>query len=73
MNEIDLDDTTLNVLTVSEIEVYNCLKDLNPSKASGHHDISTWVLKDYAIILSLPVMKILYRAFGECKLPKSWK
>ena len=33
MNEID--DTTLSVLTVSEIEVYNCLKSLNPSKANG--------------------------------------
>ena len=37
MNQID--DTTLNVLTVSEIEVYNCLKALNPSKASGPDDI----------------------------------
>ena len=57
MNEID--DTTLNVLTVSEIQAYNCFKALNPSKASGPDDIQSWVLKDYAILLSLPVMKIL--------------
>ena len=63
MNEID--DTTLNVLTVSEIEVYNCLKALNPSKACGPDDIPSWVLKDYAILLSLPVMKILNCSFRE--------
>ena len=57
MNEID--DTTLNVLTVSEIEVYNCLKALNPSKASGPDDIPSWVLKDYMILLSLPVYENL--------------
>ena len=68
MNEID--DTTLNVLTVSEIEVYNCLKALNPSKASGPDDIPSWVL---AILLTLPFMKILDCSFRECKLPKSWK
>ena len=43
MNEID--DTTLSVLTVSEIEVYNCLKSLNPSKANGPDDIPFGSLK----------------------------
>ena len=71
MNEID--DTTLSVLTVSEIEVYNCLKSLNPSKANGPDDIPSWVLKNYAILLSLPVMEIINCSFRERKLPKSWK
>ena len=49
MNEIN--NTTLNVLTVSEIEVYNCLKAFNPSKACGPDDIPSWVLKDFRCLL----------------------
>ena len=60
MNEID--DTTLNVFAdiEKEIEVYNCLKTLNPSKASGPDDIG-------ASIGSLKIM----RSFCRCLLWKS--
>ena len=37
-----------NMLTVSEYEVYRCLKSLDSSKSTGPDDITSWVLKENA-------------------------
>ena len=66
-------DSTSNSLTVTELEVWKCLSSLNPWKSSGPDDFPSWVLKEYSIILSLPVMKILNSSYVENKLPPIWK
>ena len=49
-----------NVLTVSELDVWNCFNSLNPWKSGGPDNIyPVLVFKEYAMILSLPVMKII--------------
>ena len=58
---------------VTELEVWKCLSSLNPWKSSGPDDFSSWVLKEYSIILSLPVMKMLNSSYVENKLPPIWK
>ena len=62
-----------NVLAVSELEVWKYLSSLNPWKSGGPDDLPSWVLKEYSIILSLPVMKILNSSYVENKLPPIWK
>ena len=49
--------TTTNVFIVTEHEIWNCLKSINPRKSGEPDDFPSWVLKEYASILSLPVMK----------------
>ena len=66
-------DATSNFLIVTDLEVWKCLSSLNPWKSSGPDDFPSWVLKEYSIILSLPVMKILSSSYVENKLPPIWK
>ena len=66
-------DSISNVLTVSELDVWNCLNSLNPWKSDGPDNIPSWVFKEYAMILSLPVMKIINSSYTENKLPPIWK
>ena len=66
-------DSISNVLTVSELDVWNCLNSLNPWKSGGPDNIPSWVFKEYAMILSLPVMKIINSSYTENKLPPIWK
>ena len=58
-------DSISNVPTVSELDVWNCLNSLNPWKSGGPDNNPSWVFKEYAIILSLPVMKTHYLQFGS--------
>jgi hypothetical protein len=51
------------MLTVSEYEVYRCLKSLDSSKSTGPDDITSWV----------SVCKILNSSYEEQRLPSSWK
>ena len=62
-----------NVLTVSDLDVWNCLNSLNPWKSGGPDNIPSWVFKEYAMILSLPVMKIINSSYTENKLAPIWK
>ena len=66
-------DSISNVLTVSELDVWNCLNSLNPWKSGGPDNIPSWVFKESAMILSLPVMKIINSSYTENKLPPIWK
>ena len=71
-----LDDSNIsdsNMLTVSEYEVYRCLKSLDSSKSTGPDNITSWVLKENAEVLALPVCKIFNSSYEEQRLPSSWK
>jgi hypothetical protein len=54
-------------------DVFEKLSKLNPRKAHGPDGIPTWVLKENADILELPVKEILNCSYRECRVPKSWK
>ena len=51
-------DATSNVITVTDLEAYRCLKSLNFSKARDPNDIPSWLPKEYAVLLASPVTKI---------------
>ena len=62
LNSINLTNTHENIhspcnsLHVSEEDVYKALKSTNPFKASGPDNIPAWIYKQFAKILSLPVI-----------------
>ena len=58
---------------VSEIMVYKVLSKLKINRASGPDNIPNWCLKEYALILALPVSLILNASYGEQRLPTLWK
>ena len=64
---------TITKSDLSELGVWNCLNSLNPWKSGGPDNIPSWVFKEYAMILSLPVMKIINSSYTENKLPPIWK
>ncbi len=63
-------DSISNVLTVSELDVWNYLNSLNPWKSGGPDNIPSSFFKEYAMILSLPVMNIINSSYTENKLPQ---
>ena len=60
-------------ITITAGNVFEKLSKLNPRKAHGPDGIPTWVLKENADILQLPVKEILNCSYRECRVPKSWK
>jgi hypothetical protein len=62
----DTDDESSNfplVFKITQLEVYNILRNLNPRKASGPDWIPNWILRDYAELLSVPVCSILNSSY----------
>ena len=66
-------ESSLAVLTLSEVDVLSALSKLNPRKAAGPDGIPSRVLKEYADIIAQPVTSILNSSFAEQQLPPSWK
>jgi hypothetical protein len=60
-------------ITITAGDVFEKLSKLNPRKAHGPDGIPTWVLKENADILELPVKEILNCSYRECRVPKSWR
>ena len=60
-------------LEVSEDRVYRKLNSLNPAKACGPDRIPNWLLKEYAMLLVVPVTRILNFSYKEQRLPCVWK
>ena len=56
--------------TVTEFSVFSKLTKLNPNKASGPDGISTWLLKENALLLAAPIADILNSSVQERRLPK---
>lgn len=66
-------DEELKPPTLSELEIYLSLKELNPRKAPGPDGLSNWLLKEFAEVLAEPVCTILNSSFREQKFPSAWK
>ena len=58
---------------VSEIMVHKGLSKLKINCAAGPDDIPNWCLKEYSLILALPVSLILNASYEEQRLPTLWK
>ena len=53
--------------------VFNLLKDLDPSTATGPDDIPALVLKNCAASLAAPLAALFHRSFRAGVVPLSWK
>ncbi|XP_028416439.1 uncharacterized protein LOC114540505 [Dendronephthya gigantea] len=62
-----------STVTIAAGDVFKKLSTLNPRKAHGPDGIPTWVLKENADLLELPVKEILDSSYRECRIPQSWK
>ena len=49
------------------------LKNLNPTKASGHDGLDARILKECASVLAPSLTRIFNYSFKLCKFPTSWK
>ena len=65
---------TPEFLKVPTYLVFNNLKHLNKHKASeGPDGLSSYLLKEYAELLALPVSDLLNSSYVEQTLPSLWK
>ena len=62
-----------STVTIAAGDIFKKLSTLNPKKAHGPDRIPTWVLKENADLLELPVKEILDCSYRECRVPQSWK
>ena len=58
---------------LSEIMVHKALSKLKINSAAGPDEIPNWCLKEYSLILALPVSLILNASYKEQRLPTLWK
>ena len=58
---------------ISPEVVYKQLSNLKRGKASGPDNLSTWILKDFAMELSSPVALIFNASIQERTVPNAWK
>ena len=63
------ENTTSDVLQVSEFLVFKSLQQVNPNKSSGPDGVPNWLLREYADILARPVSSVLNSSFSEQRLP----
>jgi hypothetical protein len=67
------EDPNLSNLTLTEHDVLNELKKLNPSKAPGPDALPTKVLKDCAQELSPSITQLFNDSLSHSKVPNAWK
>ena len=60
-------------LEVSEERVLSQLQKLNPSKSGGPDEVPNWLLREYAVILALPISLLLNASYKQQRLPAIWK
>ena len=65
--------TNDEILTISEMSVFQKLSTINATKAQGSDGIPGWLSKENADLLSAPVTNILDTFYSEGILPPSWK
>ena len=60
-------------LELSEERVLSQLQKLNSSKSGGPDEVSNWLLREYAVILALPISLLLNASYKQQRLPSIWK
>ena len=64
---------TLQMITITEDEVFNQLKALKTNKSTGSDGIPNKILKMIAIFLKEPLAKLFNKSISKGKYPSSWK
>ena len=62
-----------NWLDITEVDVYEVLSSLDPSKAPGRNGISPAVLKYCAVALTPPLHTPFTKSIQSCDLHRQWK
>ena len=63
----------ISEIDISELDVYNALKSLDPSKASGCDNISAKILKKCAIALYQPLHHLFSLSLSQHYIPLEWR
>ena len=63
----------ISEIDISELDVYNALKSLDPSKASGCDNISAKTLKKCAIALYPPLHHLFSLSLSQHYIPLEWR
>lgn len=66
-------DTILEDMVISGMEVHRLLRELNPHKAKGPDDIATFILKECAEELAVPLTHLFNLSLRTGELPIDWK
>ena len=70
---LTIENQKLTFLPTSEEEVLKLLKDTSPEKAAGIENLSRMFLKDLAVVLALPILKVYNLSMRHSKFPLARK
>ena len=70
---LTIENQKLTFLPTSEEEVLKLLKDTSPEKAAGIENLSRMFLKDGAVVLALPILKVYNLSMRHLKFPLARK
>ena len=65
--------SVISEIVISELDVYNALKSLDPSKASGCDGISAKILKKCSIALYQPIHHLFSLSLCQHYIPLEWR
>lgn len=71
MFDLQLRDTTPPLPSIGQVK--NCLKHLNPRKATGVDKIPAWILKRFCEDLAPVIHNIVTASITQCKYPSQYK
>lgn len=69
----DFNIDNINGIEISEEDVYDCLSQLDISKATGPDDISPRFLRYASRALTYPLTLLFNKSLNMCTFPKNWK
>ena len=72
LGRISLEDNP-EFLEVSEERVLRHLQKLSSGKSGGRDEVPNWFLREYAVVLALPISQILNASYKQQCLPSIWK
>ena len=72
LDRVSLEDNP-EFLKVSEERVLRHLQKLSSGKSGGPDEVPNWFLREYAVVLALPITQILNASYEQQCLPSIWK
>ena len=72
LDRVSLEDNP-EFLKVSKERVLQHLQKLSSGKSGGPDEVQNWFLREYAVVLALPISQILNASYKQQCLPSIWK
>ena len=72
LDRVSLEDNP-EFLEVSEERVLRHLQNLSSGKSGGPDEVPNWFLREYAVVLALPISQILNASYEQQCWPSIWK